>query len=258
MKFLKSIVLSVFMFMLIANVSHAQAPKDFEKARSKWLHRTSKDAKKLPRLYLKQALMLHDDEVIRGQEAIRLYVADHQNAFVPFTSSESQLLFIHSDRKVLDVGFLNVEDERKKIVDQSSYVFAWRKVDDTWYHELDIIFSDKGQTVADECAAERSTWIKYANGNDRAVMVNSLFLDDAIYLNNAEASIGQAAIADRFDFIKNPNFQINLKNEKFIKIDDSTAVDIGNWLTGDFVGYYLILWKKDAAGAWKIFLYFNF
>jgi hypothetical protein len=259
---MRSPIITVFTLLLLltsTTITTAQTAKDFAKMRAKWIYTVSKKVKKLPPLYLKQAMMVKPDENIFGQDAIRMYVADHPREFKKYSSSESLQLFKHSDRKVLDVGYLNIEDDLKNVVDRKLYVVAWRKIDDTWLRELDIILpSDNAQFGDDELADVRSTWVKYANGNDPAAMVSTLFLPDAVYLNNSQASTGHLAITGRLDFIKNPAFSINLKNEKFIKVDDSTAIDIGNWLTSEFVGYYLILWKVDEAGEWKISLYFNY
>ncbi len=261
MSFKRLTALSVFFFLVLLLLSSAlaQTAKEFDKVRHRWIYLVSKKAKKLPSLYLKQAVMINQDETIYGQEAIRRHVMENPQDFSRFSSSEMLQLFLHNDRKVLDVGYLNIQDDEDNVLQRKLYVFAWRKIDNSWLRELDIIMpSEQVQYVDDELAAARSMWVKYANGNDPAAMASALFVNDAVYLNNSEASTGHADIARRFDFIKNPAFQINLKNEKFVKIDDSTAIDIGNWLTRDFVGYYLIIWTLDEDSEWKISFYFNF
>ncbi len=252
-------ITALIAFIVLPVASFSQTPKEFSKLRTKWLYRVKKDTKKLPLLYLKQAMLVRPDQHVFGQDAIRLFVEDNPGLFAGYNGTESLHLFEHSDRKVLDIGYLLHQDARKKVLDRLLYVVAWRKIDDIWLRELDIFLpAETAEFVPDDMAETRAEWINLANGRDPHALAESIFLHDAVYLNNSEASTGHAAIAQRFDFIRNPAFSINLKNEKLCRLDDTTAIDIGNWKTDDFVGYYLILWKKDEAGEWKISLYFNY
>ena len=246
-------------FILSMDVSMAQISKDLRRARNKWVHRINRNSKSLERLYLKQSLMILSDEVVFGQMPILQLVAEKRDLFERFSDTKSIRLYEHSDRKVLDVGTIYVEDDQKNIVDSLHYYTAWRKIGDDWLREVDIILPiAKTAPVSGQIDALRSAWVKFANGDNPDKLVNNLFTYDAMYLNNSELSRGQEDIMKRLAFMKDPAFHINLSNKETFAAGENTVADIGNWITNEFVGYYLILWKFENEDDWKIYLYFNF
>ena len=203
--------------------------------------------------------MVTQEGSVFGQMPIKQLVAEKRSLFKKLSTTQSTKLFEHSDRKVLDFGKIFILNNKRVVTDSLHYVIAWRLIGDRWLREVDIILPtldmvDENQDIAQM----RSEWVKYANGDDPESMVNELFLNDAMYLNNSELSKGHPAITKRLDFIKNPAFHINLKGEDLLVVDDETVIDIGNWITNEYIGYYLIIWEKDESGDWKISLYFNF
>lgn len=249
-----------FSLLFVAENLLAQPDRELERPWKKWIHHVTKSPKKLDRLYLKQALLVTQEESVFGQMPIEKFVSQNRNLFSNLSSNESTRIFEHSDRKVLDIGYIRIEDEHQIVIDSVHYVVAWRRVGSDWLRELDVILpvGDDDPHVGSKLDQLRSTWVGYANSPNYATLVDSLFHHDAMYLNNSQMSKGHQAITQRFDFMKSPNFHINLKKQNVLPVDDSTVIDIGNWITNEFVGYYLILWQKTENGEWKILLYFNF
>jgi len=251
-------MLSFFLLIIFCQLSFADVSRDLIRPRVKWIRRMD-NLKKIPDLYLKQAVMITEEDMVVGQEPIKNYVATHQNLFTSFSSTKSIKIFQHSEHKVLDLGYIVIENEKRNPLDSMLYVIAWRNVGGDWLRELDMIFpADHVRPMDDEFASLRSKWVQYANSGDPQTMASTLFRNDAVYVNNAEISRGQEDITKRFEFMKNSAFHIDLKSEYIMRVDDVRAIDIGNWITADFVGYYLIFWNKDSDGEWKISLYFNF
>ncbi|MBN1465200.1 hypothetical protein JXA02_05520 [candidate division KSB1 bacterium] len=255
----RAVLLVFFCLLFFMNAATASVAKDVGRMRNKWLSRVNKNSKSLERLYLKQALLITREEVAFGQQQVVQLIGQRRDLFDGLSSAKSRNLFEHSDRKILDVGALYIEDDQDNITDSLHYVTAWRKVGDDWLREVDIILPMvKTDAVGDDIGPRRAAWVKYANGDDPESMATELFLHDAMYLNNSEMSKGYAEIAKRLSFIVNSTFHINLTEKQVYGVDDRTIIDIGNWITAEFVGYYLILWQKDEHDVWKIYLYFNF
>ncbi len=256
---LKLSVLFICLFVFLVNESSvAKLSKELEKMQAKWVNRVNKNAKSLTRLYLKQAVLITADDMVIGQGPIRRYVADNRRLYTQLESAKQQKLYEHSENKIIDLGTLFLEQD-KVVTDSMRYVVAWRKVGDDWLRELEVILPvGTDHSLDSDLNTLRSSWVKYANSSNPDAMLKALFLYDAAYLNNSETSRGYAEIAERFDFMKSPAFHINLKALHVEKVNESTVIDIGNWLTSEFVGYYFILWKKDDNQSWKISLYFNF
>ena len=256
---LKLILTTIFIIALSSQLVFAQTTKELERARAKWVHYVNKGSKRVEKLYVKQSLLYSQEKDVFGKTAIKQHILQQKEFFSHIKSVESYKLFEHSERKVLDIGTIKISGTDTSVVDSLHYVIAWRKVGNDWLREMDV-FLPTAKTPADVKTLDslRAEWIRYANMKISHALASALFTHSGLYLNNSELSKGQAAITKRFEFIKNPGFNINLKAEKILPVDDETVVDIGNWITTAYVGYYLIIWKKETNGDWKISLYFNF
>ncbi|MBN1479067.1 hypothetical protein EH223_15345 [candidate division KSB1 bacterium] len=249
----------VSVLLISFSESFALPSKDLARARAKWIKYVNKKPQKLEKLYLKQALMVLPEENIFGQLPISQFVEEKQNFFVSMATTQSDKLYEHSERKVLDTGKIYRADIVENVTDSLFYAIAWRKVGGDWLRELDIIlpFTSEKVSATYELDSLRTLWINYANSRDPDMMIKTLYYRDAVYLNGSEMSKGHAAMTKRFDFMRNPAFSINLEVQDICSVDEQMVVDIGHWITGEYVGYYLIVWKKELDD-WKIFLYFNF
>ncbi|MBN1560328.1 hypothetical protein JW998_08760 [candidate division KSB1 bacterium] len=254
----RAVLLAFLCLFFSMEAATASVAKDVGRMRNKWLHRVNKSSKNLAKLYLKQPLLITREEAAFGQMPVVQLIEQRRDLFQGVASAKSRELFEHSDRKVLDCGVLYIENDQDQIIDSLHYVTAWRMIGDDWLREVDIILPMTKTAVGAQVDARRAAWVKYANGDDPESMVKDLFLHEAMYLNNSEMSKGHADIAKRLAFIVNSTFHINLAAKQVYAVDDRTIIDIGNWITNEFVGYYLILWQKDEHEEWKIYLYFNF
>lgn len=247
-----------FVLLVSASLSLTLPSKDLDRARSKWIKYMMKKSKKVAKLYLKQALMLASQEKVFGQMPIENF-AQNSTLFASMSTTTSDKLYEHSDRKVLDIGKIYRKDINESLVDSLFYAIAWRRVGDDWLRELDIIlpFSSEKASAASKLDSLRALWVNYANGHDPETMIKTLYKQDAVYLSGSEKSGGHESITRRFEFMRNPAFSIDLEVQDIYSVDERTIVDIGHWVTNEYVGYYLIVWKEEDRD-WKIFLYFNF
>lgn len=170
--------------------------------------------------------------------------------------------FRHDDLRYVTIGQLFSETDSLLILT------GWRDVKGSWKKEIDIILtqisnttetSDKINRLLNE---ERREWVKLANEHNPEVHIKATYTKEATYFGNGQRSEGWEEIAERYYYMENPNYQVDLEKEQLWKLSDEHILEIGRYFTGServgTGGIYVILWQKQQDGSWLIELDFNF
>ena len=100
-------------------------------------------------------------------------------------------------------------------------------------------------------------WMKYSNAHDHAQLIEVVYSPEAVYVNGGRVDVGRKEIIDRYVYMSNPNWEIQLIPLKQLNVQDDILFEIGRYeSTG--MGHYLIVWEKQESGTWQACLYFNF
>ena len=145
---------------------------------------------------------------------------------------------------------------------------AWRLSENEWKKEIDIILTRLAESteVSSELEKklneEREKWVLLANQHDPANHIEQSYTEDAIYLGNGRKSTGRNEIIDRYSYMENPNYQVDLVKQELWNISDEKVLEIGRYFTGANPqgegGIYIILWEKQTNKNWQIAFDFNF
>ena len=160
-----------------------------------------------------------------------------------------------------DGNYIEMSFTRSKNKNSPTYIYvnAWRKVDDNYQKELEIVDVMKGteNNEYDKIDTQRIKWQLLSNQHKVADLLNITYEDEAIYFNNATAIYGTTRMASTFDYMKDDYWRIELNPVQLIQVNETTAIEIGKYVSrGE--GLYAFVWKKQADGYWKISLDFNF
>lgn len=158
--------------------------------------------------------------------------------------------------------------ELKTHSDSLMLLTGWRDIDGRWEKEIDVILTLKNKTteISRELDRllnqERKEWVKLANQHNPEAHIKTSYTEDATYFGNGQKSEGQQEIAERYFYMENPNYQVDLEKERLWKISEENVLEIGRYFTGPKRvgdgGIYVILWEKQESGEWLIQLDFNF
>lgn len=171
-------------------------------------------------------------------------------------------IFKHDDNRFISVGVL--ETERKDLL----LLTGWRNVDGSWKKEIDVMLSlnsnsaNVEESLQSELEEERRKWVELANQHKPEAHIEASYTKDASYFGNGRKSEGRAEIAERYFYMENPNYQVDLEKEYLWNISDKNVLEVGRYFTGaervGTGGLYVILWEKQEEGNWQIELDFNF
>lgn len=178
--------------------------------------------------------------------------------------------FRHDNHRYFTVGML--EAPAKKAV----LLTGWKFTANGWKKETDVLLpylpgtseGEKkadlvpGENLSERLDEEREEWVRLANLHDPAAHIRYSYTPDAEYYSGGQNSEGHAGIAERYSYMENPQYQVDLEKERLWKISDQQVLEVGRYFTGaerrGTGGLYTILWEKQPEGEWKIAMDYNF
>lgn len=153
--------------------------------------------------------------------------------------------------------------------DQKQYALltGWKKTGTTWTKEIDVLLtqisdSKVSNSVKQQLDKKRTEWVELANQHNPANHIRTSYTKDAVYFSNGMRSDGYSGITERYEYMKNPNYQVDLEASYLRQISDTQILEVGRYFTGKERqgngGIYVILWQKQSDEDWKIGMDFNF
>lgn len=167
----------------------------------------------------------------------------------------------HDPSRYVTLGLLSTT------ADSILLLTGWRDVEGSWKKEIDVILTPEStdypvsESLDRTLDQRRKTWVRLANEHDPKTHIEALYSAGATYFGNGYKSEGREEIAERYFYMENPNYQVDLKKEQLWQISESRVLELGRYFTGaervGNGGLYVILWEyKDDE--WMIELDFNF
>ncbi len=142
--------------------------------------------------------------------------------------------------------------------ERHAYVIAWKKVDDQWLREFEVIDpKTTGSTVPPGITQARTKWVELSNAHDHGKLVEEIYTADAIYFNNGQVDQGTLPISQRYAYMSSPNWHISLHPIHVMPVQDDLCYEIGKYVSNG-EGHYLLIWQKQVDGHWQALLDFNF
>ncbi len=170
--------------------------------------------------------------------------------------------FQHDKFRYLTVGKLITS------ADSLLLLTGWREVEGSWLKEIDVVLSiESSSTKIDNeteqlLSDERRKWVNLANEHDPEAHIKVSYTEDATYFGNGQKSEGRQEIAERYFYMENPNYQVDLEKKRLWRISENNVLEVGRYFTGSERrgngGLYVILWEEQKSGEWQIELDFNF
>ena len=177
-------------------------------------------------------------------------------------SYQHRQTFEHDANRYITAGHLDTE------MGDQALITGWRNVDGEWKKEIDVLLSLDTTLTQPEASLqqkldqEREKWVELANQHNPKNHIEQSYTQDTTYFGNGQKSEGHSEIAERYFYMENSNYQVDLEKENLWKISDSNIIEVGRYFTGPEKvgtgGLYLILWELQENQSWQIKLDFNF
>ncbi|MDR9418256.1 hypothetical protein [Gracilimonas sp.] len=128
--------------------------------------------------------------------------------------------FRHDRFRFLTAGTLRTDTDSLLVIS------PWRDVEGEWKKEMDVILSQQLPSmkvrsgVLDKLNEEREKWVELANQHNPEAHITATYLEDASYISNGQKSDGHQEIIDRYVYMENPNYQVDLESEQLWQVSE--------------------------------------
>lgn len=104
-----------------------------------------------------------------------------------------------------------------------------------------------------EIDKRREEWVQLCNAHNAAALINELYTEQTMYYNHRPLVVGRPGLIQNYQYMNRENYSLNLTPLKTEQISDDIVLEIGQ-CSGSYGGKYIIVWKKNRAGKWEVFL----
>lgn len=168
-------------------------------------------------------------------------------------SSISSLFHVEAS-KDKDINYELIEYET---VDKVGYVqlLIWRLDKGKKIREFEFTSRRVEVTVDNEedISNSRKLWVQLCNAHNPKNLVNELYSSHSIYFNHKPLIKGQKDLIKEYGYMKDENYTLTLHPLKLEFVNTDLVYEIGQ-CEGSYKGKYLLVWKKEFDGKWRIFI----
>ena len=119
--------------------------------------------------------------------------------------------------------------------------------------ELEFI-SEKGDTELPKAISDqRDKWMALCNAHDAGQLVRELYVNPPLYYNHRPMITAQDELIKTYGYMNRPQYNLQLTPIHVEAVNDHIVFEIGQ-CSGSYPGKYLLVWKKETDGQWRILL----
>jgi len=255
---MKNKFLLLFPLLLVVAMAN-QAQPDFTELHHEWMDRVNEEDTLNGLLFGRGYLLYRNGEALNGTPA----ASDRFNpGFDRELSTYRRLrLFRQDDGRYLTLGTVSYGSVPHILLT------GWRLTPGGWKREIDLLLPEETDHdltpgIRLQLDREREQWVRLANRHDPPSHIRRSYTKNAVYFSNGSRSDGWSGIADRYVYMKNPDYRVDLEASYLKRTGEGNVLEIGRYFTGSVRrgegGIYVILWKPQPSDRWKIGLDYNF
>lgn len=109
------------------------------------------------------------------------------------------------------------------------------------------------EDIREQLRERREQWMAYCNAHQVNELVNDLYSEHTMYFNHRPLVKGRAALIQEYGYMNNEQYELTLMPRRLTYVNDSTVFEIGQ-CKGSYNGKYILIWKKEEDGQWRIFI----
>ncbi len=237
------------------NASETQS-KEKSQISTPWLEAVKhKNPDQLKAMYAEKAIkIIAVDSIVYGDTKIADY---YIKMSAEITESES--LYITEANKTEGIDYELVNYKTTK-AEEFVQVVIWRLKNEKRVREFEYSMKrniSNSDDYKDQVSKKRELWIQLCNEHNAEHLVSQLYTSNAIYFNHKPLVIGTKAISKEYQYMNSDTYNLSLEPLILEMVTDNTAFEIGQ-CKGSYGGKYVIIWKKELDGDWKVFIDSNF
>ena len=99
----------------------------------------------------------------------------------------------------------------------------------------------------------RKLWVELCNTHNPENLVKELYSSNTMYFNHKPIVKGTEDLIKEYNYMSNENYSLNLNPIKLEVVNANLAFEIGQ-CSGSYNGKYILVWKKQVDGVWKVYI----
>ncbi len=229
--FLTKLILKIFLILI--------SLKSF----SQEIHKTKYDP---------DAISISESGLLKGQDAISAYWKEFQKFEGEFIKYETVY-----KTQVLNVLEYEIGLSETANDGQFAHIVIWSKEKDTPKMAEVIFRVETSLDVPPKLTEARNKWVKLCNEHNAKDLVTELYTEDAIYYNRGRVLTGHNQLSMEYSYMNDPSYSLQLNPKHIEMVRDDLIFEIGQ-CSGSYPLPYILIWKKQQDGDWKIYFDSNY
>ena len=119
--------------------------------------------------------------------------------------------------------------------------------------EYEAIQANQGQVDTIAITRRRVQWMGHCNAHEVPELVFDLYGHNTLYYNHRPLVKGRQALVREYAYMNNEQYSLVLNPLIVEVVNESTVFEIGQ-CQGSYDGKYILIWKKEEDGQWRIFI----
>ena len=203
----------------------------------------------LEQLYTSDAIkVVSPDSICEGQDAIKTF---HLQQSV-VTNISSLFSTEVNPARGITYEILNYEMEDSKSISQL-VIYEKGTEHQLRAFEYEVYRQIQVKVDTSKITMRRKQWMEYCNTHKVAELVYDLYSPNTLYYNHRPLVKGSQALVREYGYMNSESYSLALHPLIVHVVNDSTVFEIGQ-CKGSYNGKYILIWKKEEDGQWRIFI----
>lgn len=203
--------------------------------------------------YHSNVLGVSETGVVLGRDAMSAHLLDFQNNNGLSKDFQSHYKLAVTNALYYEIGSFQTEKGGR-----FAHVAIWAKENDKELMIAEVVYEMTGNPkIPKEIAEARKKWEQLCNEHDVRGLVTGLYTDDAIYYNRGRVLRGHDELTKEYSYMQNPSYALVLTPKHIEMVTHDIAFEIGK-CSGSYNLPYIIIWKKQPDGNWKVYMDSNY
>ena len=211
---------------------------------------SSKLLKETQSSYHQNVIGISENKLLKGQKTVKTYVEklNKQDALIRYkTEYKVQVM----QALEYEIGLSQTEKEK-----QLAHIIIWDKT--TKKRIFEVIYNKTSDSeIPSELTEAREKWVKLCNDHNSKKLVEALYTGDAIYYNRGRVLKGHEQLTREYGYMNSPSYNLQLSPKHIERVSEDIIYEIGQCI-GSYPLPYILVWKKQGDGTWKIFIDSNY
>lgn len=215
----------------------------------KWINYYNLKSDSLKYLYAQNAIkILENGAVLNGRDQI---VDNILKSMLVLNSIERVTMIVaHKERAIEYEISENIyeNDLREKTLT------IWQTKNTERKRVFEFVSKVKESTLNHLALNERrELWMSLCNKHNAKNLIDELYSENTLYFNHKPIIKGRAQLVGEYAYMNNENYALTLEPEVVDKVNEGIIFEMGQ-CSGSYNGKYILIWRKDQDGEWRIFI----